>query len=77
MKSALWVFCTKPRLICLSASLSLVLPNSFIEPMWRLNPRARAEFAVLGWWAIILFLTVGICCATAAIGLWRGARYGH
>ena len=31
----------------------------------------------MGRWAIILLFTVGISCAAAAIGLWRGARYGH
>ena len=31
----------------------------------------------MGRWAIVLFFTVGTSCAAAAIGLWRGARYGH
>ena len=53
------------------------LRHSFIEPMWRLNPRAHAGFAVMGRWAGILLITVGTSCATAAIGLSRGARVGH
>lgn len=75
--AALSIFFMAGSAICLIASLTLLLPNSFVEPMWRLNPRARAGFAVLGMWAIILLFTVGISCAAAAIGLWRGARYGH
>lgn len=75
--TALSIFFTAGSAICLVASLSLLLPDSFIEPMWRLNPRARAGFTVMGRWAILLLFTIGISCATAAIGLWRGARYGH
>jgi hypothetical protein len=75
--TALSVFFIAGSVICLIASLSLLLPNSFIEPMWCLNPRAHAGFAAMGGWSIILLTTVGLFCAAAAIGLWRGARYGY
>ena len=75
--TALSMFFMAGAVICLVASLSLLLHDSFIEPMWRLNPRARAGFTTMGRWAILLLFTVGIACARAAIGLWRGATYGH
>ena len=31
----------------------------------------------MGRWAIVLLAAVGTSCATAAIGLWRGAIYGY
>ena len=75
--TALSIFFMAGSIICLIASVSLLLPNSFIEPIWRLNPRARAGFMTMGRWAIVLLFTIGISCASAAIGLWRGNRYGY
>ncbi|MGB9179409.1 MAG: hypothetical protein WCB68_09195 [Pyrinomonadaceae bacterium] len=59
------------------ASVSLLFPGSFLEPIWRLNPRAREGFTVMGVWAGVLMLTVCVACASAAMGLWRGARWGY
>jgi hypothetical protein len=59
------------------AFLSLLFPGSFLEPMWRLNPRAREGFAGIGVWAIVLMCVVSVACASAAAGLWRGARWGY
>ncbi|MFL6276857.1 MAG: DUF2127 domain-containing protein [Blastocatellia bacterium] len=56
--------------------VSLWFPGSFLEPMWRLNPRAREGFAHLGVAAIALMGVVCVACAAAA-GLWRGARWGY
>jgi hypothetical protein len=52
--TALSIFFMAGSLICFIATLSLLLPKSFVEPMWQLNPRARAGFAVMGQWAIVL-----------------------
>jgi hypothetical protein len=57
--------------------VSLLFPGSFLEPLWRLNPRAREGFAGMGAWAIVLMCAVSIACALAATGLWRGARWGY
>jgi hypothetical protein len=57
--------------------LSLLFPGSFLEPMWRLNPRAREGFAEIGLWAVPLMLWVSIACASAAIGLARRRLWGH
>jgi hypothetical protein len=63
--------------ICLIASFSLAFSNSFLEPLWRLNPRGKEGLAAIGRWAVLLLSTVGISCAAAAVGLWRGNRWGH
>lgn len=59
------------------SSVSLLFPGSFLEPMWRLNPRAREGFAEMGVWAVVLMCAVCAFCALAALGLWRGARWGY
>ncbi len=45
--------------------------------MWRLNPRALGNLSSPGLWAALLLAIVSLFCATAAIGLRRGSRWGH
>ena len=59
------------------AFVSLLFPGSFLEPIWRLNPRAREGFASIGVWAVVLMCAVSVACASASRGLWRGARWGY
>ena len=59
------------------ASLALLLPNSALQTLWRLNPEAHVGLAELGAWAIALMLAVSIACGMAAVGLWRGAPWGR
>ena len=56
--------------------VSLLDPGGWLEPMWRLNPRAREQFAGMGHWGPILMGVVSAACALAALGLWRRRRYG-
>src|SRR5437763_1035502 len=63
--------------ISFTVFVSLLFPASFLEPLWRLNPRAREAFTSIGVWAIILMCAVCVSCALAALGLWRGARWGY
>jgi len=56
--------------------VALLVPGSALEPMWRLNPRAREQFASMGHWSLGLMGVVSVLCASAALGLWRGRRYG-
>jgi ABC-type multidrug transport system permease subunit len=44
--------------------------------MWRLNPRAREQFAVMGPWALLLMGVVSVTCALTSYGLWNGRRFG-
>ena len=57
--------------------ISLLFPGSLLEAIWRLNPRARAGLGGMGVWAVILMGAVCVACALAAVGLWRGARWGY
>lgn len=45
--------------------------------MWRLNPRGREGLGAIGVWGVILLFVVSIACAVAAVGLWRGLRWGY
>jgi hypothetical protein len=63
--------------ISLTASISLLRPNSFLESMWRLNPRAHKNLLSLGLWAVVLLSSVSLLCAGAAIGLWKQSRWGY
>src|SRR5215212_1951250 len=57
--------------------ISLTFPGSFLEPVWKLNPRAREGFAQMGGWSILLMSLVCVTCLLTAIGLWRGLRWGY
>jgi len=57
-------------------AVMLSFPGSFLEPLWRLNPRAREGFVAMGGSAILLMVLVCAACASAALGLWRCARWG-
>lgn len=59
------------------SAVSLTFPGSFLEPMWRLNPNARAGFSRLGSAAIVLMIAVCIACISTTIGLWLGRRWGY
>src|SRR5215468_7059273 len=54
----------------------LLFPGSPLDLLWRLNPDARLAFESLGYWSLILMLTVGTACLFAAIGLWRAKQWG-
>jgi len=75
--SALSVFFAAGFLIALTSAVSLFFPESFLEPMWRLNPRARTAFSGMGIWAPALLIAVSAACAAASLGFWRGRRWGY
>src|SRR5258707_4745483 len=75
--TALSIFFWAGAFISFIAAISLLTPASFLEPLWRLNPRAREGFAEIGAWAILLMGAVAVACAMAAAGLWRGSRCGY
>lgn len=61
----------------LFAIISLTFPGSFLQPVWKLNPRAREGFAGIGGWSIVLMSVVCVTCLVTAVGLWRGLRWGY
>lgn len=75
--TALMVFFLAGAAISLTAGISLLFPSSFLESMWLLNPRAHQKLTSLGVWASVLLSAVSLFCAAAAIGLWRGSRWGY
>src|SRR5689334_774696 len=54
----------------------LLFPGTALDSLWRLNPDARLAFESLGYWSLVLMLTVGTACLFAAIGLWRAKSWG-
>jgi hypothetical protein len=74
---ALTLFFAFGTLMSSITALALVAPGKWSEQLWRLNPPARVGFEAMGRWAIPLMLTIALACAGAAVGLWRGERWGH
>jgi hypothetical protein len=62
--------------IAAACAIAFSTPGGALEPMWRLNTRAKESFDQLGGWSIGLMIVVAIACASAAVGLWRGRRGG-
>ena len=60
-----------------TAAIALLFPGSFLDPVWRLNPRAQIAFASMGGWAPVLLGAVSVACASAAVGLWRVRLWGY
>jgi len=54
----------------------LLFPGGALDSLWRLNPDARHAFESLGYWSLVLMLSVGTACFFAAIGLWRAKPWG-
>ena len=57
--------------------LSLLLPGSVLEPIWRLNPQAHVALASMRLSGTVLMLVVAVACALAAVGLWIRALWGY
>jgi uncharacterized membrane protein (DUF2068 family) len=62
--------------MCALTVTLLLFPGSVLDSLWRLNPDARLAFQALGYWSLVLMLTVGTACLLAAIGLWRAKPWG-
>jgi len=75
--TALSIFFLTGAIITFTSDVSLLWPLGPLEPMWRINPRAREGFANMGPWALLLLAIVCMACASSALGLWRARRWGH
>jgi hypothetical protein len=60
-----------------SSAISLLNPGGALEPMWRLNPRARESFSRMGGWAPLLLAVVCAMCAACAYGFFTGSRWAY
>ena len=57
--------------------VSLLTPGGALEPMWRLNPRAREAFSGMGICGPLLLAPVCLACAGSAYGFFRAKRWGY
>ena len=64
-------------IISITSAASLLAPGSWLEPMWSVNPRARAAFTSMGPWAAVLLTIVSVSCFASAVGLWRRRLWGY
>jgi hypothetical protein len=64
-------------LMCALTIVLLLFPGTALDVAWRLNPQAQRSFQSLGTLSILLMAVVGSSCGAAAIGLFRGARWGR
>lgn len=55
--------------------ISLALPGTFLDAIWKMNPDAYNGFAPMGAAAIILLLLLGACTFAAALGMLRGRKW--
>src|SRR5262245_12021323 len=75
--TALGVFFAFGAAMSLASFVALLFPGGLLEPMWRLNPRARESFADMGPWALVLMAVVCVACLSAVLGLLRSRRWGY
>jgi hypothetical protein len=75
--TALTIFFALGGLISFIAVVSLLVPSSLFDTMWRVNPRGREGLMRIGIWGVLLLFTASVFCAATAIGLWKRARWGH
>lgn len=70
------IFFAAGALVSFAAAVALMFPNTPLDAMWRLNPRAHTNFISLGAVSIVLMLAVCAACLAAAIGTWRLKMWG-
>src|SRR5205807_8440164 len=56
--------------------ISLLFPGSFLEPIWRLNPRARAGLGGMGVWAVIWMGSSWLGFVWGSVGVGCGPGWG-
>ena len=75
--TALAIFFGIATVISFTSFVSLLVPGSPLEPMWRLNPKARDAFERMGRVAPALLAAVCMACGLAAMGLWNRKPWGY
>jgi len=59
------------------AAITLAFPGSFLQSVWRLNPRAYEALSDFGVAAAVMMAVVSLACASATLGLWRAHPWGR
>jgi uncharacterized membrane protein (DUF2068 family) len=75
--TALSLFFGAGAVISLTAAVGLLFPESFLQSMWRINPRALQAFHSMGPAAVALLTVVSVACGSTALGLWFGKLWGY
>jgi hypothetical protein len=76
--AALSMFFLLGSLISLAAAVSLLLPGSFLQPIWRLNPRGHEGLLRVGLWAVVLLFATARrkrYCPRCSSRISRSARH--
>ena len=71
------IFFLAATAIACTAALALAFPNTFLQDVWSLNPKAHNGFLLMGFWAVLLMAAVSGACLSAALGLWNAKRWGY
>ena len=59
------------------SALSLLDPRGPLAVIWRMKPEAQAALLRMGPWAVALMTAVCLACIVAAVGFFRGTRWGY
>jgi hypothetical protein len=63
---------------CALTIVLLLFPGSALDAVWRLNETAHASFQLTTpVFPITLMASIGVACAFAATGLFKGAKWGR
>lgn len=62
--------------MALLAATLLLLPGTFLDKLWVLNPVAQKQVSAVGNRAGLLLLVLGLILAAAALGWFKGRRWG-
>jgi hypothetical protein len=74
--TAIGIFLLLGTVMALLAGSTLVWRGTFLDRMWTLNPRAYDELAPMGKPVGLLFLSLAVALALAAIGWLKRRRWG-
>jgi len=70
------VFLLAGTLIAILTGISLTHSGTFLDAMWKLNPKALEQFSFLGKLAGYLLLGISVITALAGFGILRGRKWG-
>ena len=60
-----------------TSAVTLAIPGTPLDELWRLNPRGHSSLIGIGNWAVVLMVAVCVACSAAARGLVIRAAWGR